>query len=453
MVGKAPMNSQKGVALILSLLLLFVLVILGVSGFNNTHVQERGAGNARLQAVAFEAASAGANNAINFFKDLDGRPADPDQLCGSSEHLGWMDAEGKPLPTAWVNLGNVGGATLQQRLYCLADEFPCSELEVGCVAGQRPPRSQLFVQSRGEVLATDGKVVAQRDVEVRLEIGRDTGASEGCGAICFPACEIGTMEFGSSNEFQVDGNGNPAITTGCEAGADIVRDAAIEVGRYGNYLGGIEYTPPGAPWSDPLLVEQFRQNLYDTALNAPADTCQQTCFSAGNLTLNGNRTLGTPGDPQVTYINGNADFGGNISGAGILVVKGNLHWGGTPKFDGLILVLGGSFDFNGGGGGGDHGGSVVLLNTNGVSFSPVNFTFNGGGNALYKFDCGKLKAARETLLNEAGQGMWSPECEFGPQNPYEATPDELIIASWRENIGWRECLFEPELPHCKSIIE
>ncbi len=428
---------QQGVALILSLLLLFVLVVLGVSGFSNTHIQERSAGNARLQTQAFEAASAGANNAINFFDA--NHDLGEDELCGSLDHDGWYDADGNAIFSDWVDMGTIGGATLKQRLYCLADDYPCTEEEVGCVEGERPPRSQLFVLSRGEVVV-DGDVVAQRDVEVRLEVGSTGGAGDGCGAICFPACNTGTLNFPTSNSFQVDGNGGPAIAAGCQSAADNITNA-IRSNRIGNYLGGIAATAPGSPWDSPESVELFRQNLSASAIAANlAGTCQTTCYSPGNLSNNGNSTYGTAGDPQITYINGNASFGGNISGAGILVVNGNLSWNGTPKFQGLILVLGGTFNVSGGGTGGDHGGSVVLLNHLGQvngEFGSASFNFTGGGNALYQFNCASLMAAQD-LLDVAGQGMWSPECDVAPQNPYEAGPDELVIASWRENIGWRD---------------
>ncbi len=429
-----PVNTQGGVALILSLLLLFVMLILGVAGFSNTQMQERGAGNARLAVVAFEAAAAGANNAINFFDSH--HELGPDQLCGATGHEGWED------PTDWVEMGSVGEATLRQRLYCLADEYPCAVGETGCTSTDRPARSQLFVLSRGEV-TIDNKVVAQRDVEVRLEVGHNSAWGDGCGAICLPACSTGTLEFPNSNAFKVDGNGGPAITTGCQSAANNVLNA-IRNNRIGNYIGGIDTSTPGSPWDSPANVELFRQNLLASARAAQlAGTCQSTCYSPGPLINNGNSAYGSVGDTQITYIEGNASFGGGISGAGILVVNGNLSWSGTPNFKGLILVLGGTFTIDGGGTGGDHAGSVVLLNALGgtsTEFGPASFQNIGGGIAEYAFSCEALWSSHE-LLDDAGQGMWSPQCDVGPQTPYQAGPDEMVIASWRENIGWREGFF------------
>jgi len=419
-------SHERGVALFLGLIMLLVLTVLGISSFQNSHMQERSAGNARLQSVAFEAAAAGATNAINFFNSQ--TETAPDQLCGSLGHVGWEN------PTDWVGQGSIGEATLRQRMYCLADEYPDAD-------GGRPTRSQLFVLSRGEV-STGGQVVAQRDIEVRLDVGAVGTPGDGCGAICFPSCTPGGMNFPTSNAFQVDGNGGFAITGGCDAMTQAIDDA-IRDNRIGNYDGGLGTTGPGSPWDTPANAELFRLNVLAAAQAAQAaGTCQTWCYSAGNVNMSGSNDFGTVADPQITYIQGDASFGGNISGAGIMFVNGSLSWNGTPDFQGLIVTLGGSFTIDGGGDGGDHGGSVVILNhpDGGVGeFGESYFNNNGGGNALYQYDCAALQAA-QALMDEAGQGLWSPECSDAG-SIWDESPTTTIIASWRENIGWREEFF------------
>lgn len=432
------LSRERGVAVLLSLIILLILTMLGISAFHNSHIQERSAGNMRLQSVAFEAAAAGANNAINFFADNKG--TSPDALCGTLDHVGWES------PTAWVDMGMVGEARLKQRMYCLADEYPiegvCEEEALDC----RPARSQLFVLSRGEVTSGQGDaevVVAQRDVEIRLDIGGGGGLGDGCGALCFPGCNPGDYNFPNSNAFQVDGNGGPAITGACQDMADEILDG-IKNNRIGNYIGGIANAAPGAPWDTPALVEQFRSHVASiTQAAQAAGGCQTYCYQAGSAYEFGNPAFGTVGNPQITYINGDAYMGGNVSGAGIMFVNGDLAWNGTPNFKGLIVTLGGTFTIDGGGTGGDHAGSVVILNQpgNGVgNFGASNFDNTGGGTALYRFDCDVLWAAWEEL-DAAGRAMWSPDCNTAPGSPYAAGPSELIIASWRENIGWREDFF------------
>lgn len=428
-------NHQRGVALMLSLVILMVLTILGVSAFHNSHMQERSAGNMRLQSEVFEAAAAGANNAIAFYDTY--KDSAPDELCGTLGHDGWDSA------TDWVEVsGGFGNASLKQRMYCLADEYPsegvCEEEDLDC----RPARSQLFVLSRGEIFS-GGNLVAQRDIEVRLDIGgwSDSGLGDGCGTICFPGCNPGTFNFPESNAFIVDGDGGPAMTGGCQAMTDGILDG-VRDNRIGNYVGGIQTSDTGAPWNSPALTEVFRMHVAAAAAAAQAGGgCQSYCYSAGSAYEFGNPVFGTTALPQITYIDGNAYMGGDVTGAGIMFVNGNLAWNGTPQFDGLIVTLGGTFTIAGGGIGGDHGGSVVILNAPGDgSFGDSNFDNNGGGTALYKFDCAALWAAHQ-LLDGAGQAMWAPECGSAPESLYAAGPGEMIIASWRENIGWREEFF------------
>ncbi|MDX1556967.1 MAG: PilX N-terminal domain-containing pilus assembly protein, partial [Xanthomonadales bacterium] len=241
-------SRQRGVALFFGLVILVIMTMLGISSFQNSHIQERSAGNARQQSVAFEAAAAGAVDAINFWNAHKGTA--PDELCGTLDHDGWDD------PTNWVAMGSFGDATLRQRMYCLADEYPDEE-------GGRPARSQFFVLSRGEVFS-GGNAVAVRDIEVRLDLGEVGVPGDGCGALCFPGCVPGEMDFPNSNSFQVDGGSGYAITAGCEDMEEAIDDA-IRDNRIGNYQGGIGTTTPGAPWSDPSLVEAFRSHVESAA--------------------------------------------------------------------------------------------------------------------------------------------------------------------------------------------
>ncbi|WP_191621174.1 PilX N-terminal domain-containing pilus assembly protein [Marinihelvus fidelis] len=431
---------QQGMVLLLGLLLLLTLTILGVSSFQNANLQERSASNARLQSVAFEAAAAGAASSINFFDAQ--RDTTPDDQCGALDHVGWADA------TDWVDVGSVGDATLKQRMYCLADTYPC--VGESCVEA-RPARSQLFVLSRGEI-TSGGEVVAQRDIEVRLAVLGDGPpiGGDGCGAICLPSCEPGEdMEFPNSNAFRVDGNGGPAITGGCDEMTEAIDDA-VRDNRIGNYIGGIATAAPGAPWDTPENVSAFSDNLaaYAQAEQAINGNCQTLCYHEGNYSDSGNNDYGTNEDPQITYIDGDASFGGNVSGAGILFVTGTLSWNGTPNFNGLMVTLGGTFHIDGGGQGGNFGGSVVILGTDGSAFTESDFQNTGGGTGDYVYDCPALLAARDMLdsagfLNDGnGDPMWSPECdESGTGTPWEVPLESIGVASWRENVGWREEFF------------
>jgi hypothetical protein len=467
---------QSGVALILSLILLFVLTLVAVASFSSSNVQERAAGNVRLQTMAFEAAAAGANNAIEFFMTNAVDHA-PDLLCGASNHEGWYDGDGNPILSPWIPMTyDVDGVDLKQRMYCLADQYPCSSGEPGCVGGVvRAPRSQLFVLSRGEVVS-DGTVVAYREVEVRIDRGKNTWELEGCGAICFAACDYlldrhddPAIDFPSSNVFQVDGGGGPAVTASadCDPAPDpsllnaILGD--IKDSRLGNYDGGIHEQNPGEPWNDPDKTDAFRAAVETEAAIEPNllidasfdDSLGVFDEGSGVYEDNGNTVYGTVDEPIVTYVKGDLEFGGGISGAGIMMVEGNIAWNGTPDYKGLIVSLGGTYTIDGGGLGGNHAGSVVVVNNNRPhpidgpcgdtcpDFGGISWLNTGGGTAEYNWDCDALTAAFALVahldpdgLSETNPIGWGFDCDRGPPTLFEA-PGDLVVASWRENLGWR----------------
>ncbi len=82
------------------------------------------------------------------------------------------------------------------------------------------------------------------------------------------------------------------------------------------------------------------------------------CYFDGRHRDFGQSVYGTIDNPRITYINGDAAFGGQITGVGILIVTGNLSWNGTPSFRGLMVTLGGTYITVGRAYGGNHAGSL-----------------------------------------------------------------------------------------------
>lgn len=97
--------------------------------------------------------------------------------------------------------------------------------------------------------------------------------------------------------------------------------------------------------------------------------------------------IGSPGDPKAVVVTG--DFTMNGSGAGILVVTGNLTFNGNVDYDGLILVIGQGVMQRNGAGNGTLNGGIVVANTAGPDGVPGNaddvtgaplLDTSGGGN-------------------------------------------------------------------------
>lgn len=82
----------------------------------------------------------------------------------------------------------------------------------------------------------------------------------------------------------------------------------------------------------------------------PADYMQEYQEAADHIfstqTVSGNRTFGSPTNPQIVVCESPADtnykvkFTGNVTGYGILAIRGNLEIGGTFNWYGLVIVFG-----------------------------------------------------------------------------------------------------------------
>src|ERR1700722_10301668 len=176
-----------------------------------------------------------------------------------------------------------------------------------------------------------------------------------------------TPVFGppNSNGGGINGNdqsGPPPATPlacGTNLGAHpaVGTDTALDATSVSNQITGTPGTKPA--------------NFSDTGSSTPTVTSDQSTLgnwstvqqlnnivtemsNVANVTCPGSAKcslpLGTAASPQITFVNGNLDM--TQSGAGILVVTGNLTLDGSMSFDGLILVIGtGNIQVNGGGGG------------------------------------------------------------------------------------------------------
>jgi Tfp pilus assembly protein PilX len=453
---------QTGVALILSLLLLFVLTLIAVASFSSSHVQERAASNAILQTKAFEAAAAGASTSVEFYA-LHGDEA-PDTLCGSTGHEGWYvvpdDPTSLPYATDWVEdadyASSVPNVKLWQRMYCLVPSYKCDKDEVGCDTGTiKALRSQLFVENRGEAWVGQN-VAAIRNIEVRVDRKVNTWTAKGCGAICLAACDYKydwkgepAIDMPTSKNFYVYGVEGPSITTSNCLDKTLLDEVVgdIQDQKLVNYDGPMSAQDPGEPWNDPNKTEVFRE-----AVQTEAGTDGNILITTGDLgpsptmrlddsTLpplftetgngidkdTGDSYYGSENSPVITYIEGDFESKGVISGAGILMVQGDIIWNGNNDYQGLVVSLGGSFTIAGGGDGGVLGTVVVLnseeLNDDG-SFGPVSLENVGGGGGVYQYDCKTLLEAfrsvggydsQDSFENSSEEFPWGHDCDRGEE--------------------------------------
>ena len=182
----------------------------------------------------------------------------------------------------------------------------------------------------------------------------------------------------------------PAVSTGDAAGVTSI-DASLTTNpdRSAKYTGtggtpSVVNSGPGGTnqltgtWSSPAQLNNLVASI--------ANGADATYNCAIGTPCNGTGPYGTDAAPQVTYVNGDFNFG-STSGSGVLVVTGTLNITGNSSFNGLILVIGQGILSENGGGNGQFNGSVFLAVTNASTSpyaqlvtlgSPV-MQWNGGG--------------------------------------------------------------------------
>ena len=127
---------------------------------------------------------------------------------------------------------------------------------------------------------------------------------------------------------------------------------------------------------------------------------------------NGSANLGDVANLKIVVVDG--DFAMHGSGAGILVVKGNLTFDGNVSYTGIILVVGTGVMVRHGGGNGTISGNVIIADTAGAdgivgtaddAFGPASLDTSGGGASNVQY-C--TSAINNALAVTAPPPVYSP---------------------------------------------
>lgn len=141
---------------------------------------------------------------------------------------------------------------------------------------------------------------------------------------------------------------------------------------------------------DPNFLAQFAARIGFAA---------DVTFPDGSSLSGNGIELGTPDAPQITIAEGDFYLAGGGSGAGILVVKGDLDYQGAFDYDGLVLVLGNGSISLGGANKSITGGVLVanLIENGDGTFSFGVSSFSLGGNSNFYFDSTNIRMAMNLL--------------------------------------------------------
>ena len=205
--------------------------------------------------------------------------------------------------------------------------------------------------NRGQLIATANGLESVHNVVVANVI-RSNIPSTAPGAIYLATDQPVTTTF-KGDAFAIDGNDHnmgggsgpaapvPGLSTRNATNTQEAINSLSSV-ELDNVKGlGFSYGPPVTPsiMTSPAApsIAQMNQIINDL-LALPG------VVTNGNNSINGNATFGTNAAPQITHFTGSGGVtlkgNGNASGAGIMIVEGDLTIQGSLTFNGLILVRG-----------------------------------------------------------------------------------------------------------------
>jgi hypothetical protein len=297
-------SAQQGVAMAVVLLLMTIGVLVSLTGMGNARLEERIAGNQRQVSEAFMAAEAGLLHAAEWWQETEGGQRNDVRY--------WHDP-----------------AAAQSALAAL-DRTP-------------RPGLQWFVRD----LHFDGDIVTMTSVgsldgvdtvrAIGARYQRPPGIGVGVPAPLTFGGPLAEFHLSESAMLEIDpvglGASLPSVLTASEEDAQNLQ-AALNAEQMASLHDGIKAAPdPGERFSDPLLLQAFIEAV-----------AQSPGVSDGSIPWD----FGDPGNPTVNLVRGvsgePADLVVNdrLTGAGILIVTGNLLLEQPPDFHGLVVVLGNS---------------------------------------------------------------------------------------------------------------
>ena len=463
---------QKGVALVVGLLLLLVSSFMALAAFQSGMFQERMASNQYNKAMAFMAAEQGGSAFIG-------------ALGAGLDIAKWNES---PL-AAWQT--NSGGVSY----YRVANVTS---------AGTSGNVWDATIEGVSRRSANDPENLAQSQLNIRIQRIIPGGGSAAAINLVGP---LGKFEVPNSNALKVFGAFDdekaeckvspppnscygPAIAVLDKDDAEAIEKGLKDKDRLDNYKGGIgerefddtmfrrteDFTT-----GDLIGAESFGTDGTLADLKYFVDSvCQAAGPRCGPTVPDDTVTKGNPFDertPQLTVVQGDAPltFQGSDKGAGVLVVTGDLITKGTPSWDGIILVLGGTFNIVGGGTGGVDG-TIYVLDTDTSAWTSsqaeaVSFLSTapppedaedgkagggkaddsgvtaggGGGNASFIHNCGRVQSSlkmvtdRMTWLTETARNQllakWFDEFGCGGVTGPGTGPATYTVLLWVETLN------------------
>lgn len=351
-------SAQKGIALITAILMLVVLSVIGIIAVNVTTIGAKITGNTRTSKQAFYMAEAGIERAREKIrKEVEDGHSISDQLNSVKGSNGILvdstnvanfsatDADDVPFINEPI-LGSGG-----YKVYLTNDSSEG-------VTSLTDTNSQVTLTSFGT--GPDNSQAVIQATVLRVPIPNLPGA------ITMPGPNV-NFHAGNSNASEANGYDFPAIAVNYPNSRNLVINGIPE-NRRDNYqgLGYDGTTNPIIPSVKDFSTDPLNNyNFPDPWGNLPQlQTLYQGLKGIADFSSPSNPgfSLGTTSDRKLVVIDGDYTVPGGTTGAGILLVTGNLVFNGNINYDGIILVIGKGSLVRAGAGNGNIAGGVFVAN-------------------------------------------------------------------------------------------
>jgi Tfp pilus assembly protein PilX len=375
------MNNEKGMVLVVAMMLIAVLTLLGSTSTLVTNSDMKISSNYKVGTEAFYVAEAGLEAARDQLRTNMGTYT-VSQLLAARVGANGVLSESTSISNFYANgvfvtddtpyIANTTFGTGTYRVYMTND------LTDG-VTSTADINNQVILTSFGQG--------ADNSLAIIQEVVQKPTVPPMPGAIVLPGPDV-LFQGGNSNASSVVGGVESAVSLTSAAAEATVENNLTSIGRINNYTcnagsGGTCINNESAFPASLTTVAGIETlaSLYQAAADS---------ILTGPVTLTAAQ-VGTTADSKIVIVNGAATLG-PVNGAGILVVTGQLTLSGNFNYTGLIMCIGQGKLLRDGGGNGDINGAIFVAKTRDASDATLttlgipDFNTNGGGNSDITYD-------------------------------------------------------------------
>lgn len=340
------LNNEKGIAIVVAILLLLVVTLIGISAINTTTFEANISGNKRASEQTFYIAEAGINEFLGRFRSgATGEITDSAESNTTETTPPWRIFLAKSSGMGATKLGAADANTTSVTSLQTQLDFGVEVKHKVDAAGNviKYNGKPLYIAKSYGFTSDGGNKVIEVELKIPLYDPPAALYAEN------PANIKGHSTYLQGND-QCGTNNKPGIVTTLPPIDPITNEPSVDTS------GGPEISgTPNIQYNGNNLNLQEAVNKFKNDANfsySYTDNATKTGLSWGSPTfVNTTTPLTYTGNPNIVYFNMQGvktiKLAGGTTGAGILIVDGNLELNGGFTWYGIIIVTG-ALDYTGG---------------------------------------------------------------------------------------------------------